>query len=221
VIGAGGVFAAPEGYLEGVREVCRETGVLFVADEVITGFGRVGAWFASTRWNLEPDLMTCAKGITSGYVPMGAVVAAPGVAAPFYREGAGLWRHGYTYSGHAAASAAALVNLDIVEAEHLPDRAKELETSLADALAPLEEHDLISEVRRGTGVLAAVQLEPDRIAEDATLPAKLVAACRELGILTRSVGSGGLLLSPPLILSEAETKELVDGISGALDSISA
>ena len=219
VIGAGGVFAAPEGYLEGVREVCRETGVLFVADEVITGFGRVGAWFASTRWNLEPDLMTCAKGITSGYVPMGAVVASPRVAEPFYRQGAGLWRHGYTYSGHAAASAAALVNLDIVERERLPERARELESTLADALEPLEEHELISDVRRGTGVLAAVQLDPDRIAEDATLPAKLVAACREHGVLTRALGTGALQVSPPLTLSEAETKELVDAISGALETI--
>jgi adenosylmethionine-8-amino-7-oxononanoate aminotransferase len=220
VIGAGGVFAPPAGYLEAVRQVCRETGVLFVADEVITGFGRVGSWFASTRWNLEPDLITCAKGITSGYVPMGAVIAAPWVAEPFWREDAGMWRHGYTYSGHAAASAAALVNLDIAERERLPERALELERSLADALAPLEEHESISEVRRGTGVLAAVQVDPDRIAEDAKLPAKLVAACRENGVLTRALGTGALQISPPLILGDAETKELVDGVAGALESLS-
>jgi putrescine---pyruvate transaminase len=221
VIGAGGVFAAPHGYLAEVREICRDAGVLFVADEVITGFGRVGDWFASSRLGLEPDLMTCAKGITSGYLPMGAVVAAPRVAEPFYREGAGLWRHGYTYSGHAASSAAALANLDIVEREQLPQRALELETSLADALAPLEEHELISEVRRGVGVLAAVQLDPAAIAEDASLPARFSAAARAHGVLSRALGTGALQISPPLILSDAETKELVDGLAGALESLSA
>jgi putrescine aminotransferase len=221
VIGAGGVFAAPHGYLAEVREICREAGVLFVADEVITGFGRVGDWFASSRLGLEPDMMTCAKGITSGYLPMGAVVAAPRVAEPFYREGAGLWRHGYTYSGHAASSAAALANLDIVEREQLPQRALELETSLADALAPLEEHELVSEVRRGVGVLAAVQLDPAAIAEDASLPARFSATAREHGVLSRALGTGALQISPPLILSDAETKELVDGLAGALESLSA
>ena len=219
VIGAGGVFAAPEGYLEGARQVCREAGVLFVADEVITGFGRVGSWFASTRWSLEPDLITCAKGITSGYLPMGAVIAAPWVAEPFYDGTAGLWRHGYTYSGHATAAAAALANLDILEREALPDRAKALEVELADALAPLEDHDLISEVRRGVGVLAAVQLEPDAIADDAMLPARFVAACRANGVLTRALGTGALQISPALILSAAETTELVDGISAALGTL--
>ena len=153
ILGAGGVFPAPHGYLKEVRELCRETGVLSVADEVITGFGRTGDWFASSRLELEPDLITCAKGITSGYLPMGAVIASPRVAAPFFDGTAGVWRHGYTYSGHATAAAAGLANLDILEREALPARALQLETELADALAPLEEHDLVSEVRRGVGVL--------------------------------------------------------------------
>ncbi len=121
VIGAGGVFAAPHGYLGEVRAICRETGVLFVADEVITGFGRTGDWFASNRLHLEPDLLTCAKGITSGYLPMGAVLAAPWVAEPFWEPSAGMFRHGYTYSGHATVAAAALANLDIVEREGLTE----------------------------------------------------------------------------------------------------
>jgi putrescine---pyruvate transaminase len=219
VIGAGGVFAAPHGYLADVREICRDAGVLFVADEVITGFGRVGDWFASSRLSLEPDLITCAKGITSGYLPMGAVIAAPWIAEPFYDGTVGLWRHGYTYSGHATAAAAALANLDILERESLPERALALETELADALAPLEEHALISEVRRGVGVLAAVQLEPDAIAEDATLPARFVAACRANGVLTRALGTGALQISPSLILSDGETKELVEGIAAAIGAL--
>jgi putrescine aminotransferase len=122
VIGAGGVFHAPPGYLAKVRSICREAGVLFVADEVVTGFGRVGAWFASERFGLDPDLIVCAKGITSGYLPLGALIASGRVAEPFFDGTVGLWRHGYTSSGHAAVAAAALANLDVMEREDLVSR---------------------------------------------------------------------------------------------------
>ena len=218
MIGAGGVYPAPDGYLSAARAVCRETGVLFVADEVITGFGRCGAWFASGRWELQPDIITCAKGITSGYLPMGAVIAAPWIAEPFWAEGAGVWRHGYTYSGHAAASAAALANLDIMEREGLCERARELESELADALAPLASHRMVSEVRTA-GVLGAVQLAPAAIADDPALPGKTVAACREAGVLTRALVPGALQISPSLVIDTAELKELADGLGAALDSV--
>jgi len=219
VIGAGGVFAPPEGYLEGVRSICRDAGVLFVADEVITGFGRTGDWFASNRWDLQPDLITCAKGITSGYLPMGAVVASPRVAEPFWNGTAGLWRHGYTYSGHATVAAAAMANLDILEREALPKRALELESDLADALRPLAGHPMVEEVRAGTGVLAAVQLSTQAIAEDSTLPSRAIRACREAGVMTRTLATGGLQVSPALVIDRAELKELSDGIRAALDSL--
>jgi len=219
IIGAGGVFAPPEGYLEEVRAICRETGVLYVADEVITGFGRVGDWFASTRWNLEPDLLTCAKGITSGYLPMGAVIVSPRVAEPFFAEGAGLWRHGYTYAGHATVAAAALANLDIMEREGLPQRALELESELAEALAPLAEHPLIDEVRAGTGVVAAVQLSTDAITADPGLPPRVVAACRDNGVMTRTLATGALQVSPALVIDADGMHELRDGIRAALDAV--
>jgi len=219
VIGAGGVFAAPDGYLEKAREVCRDTGVLFVADEVITGFGRCGAWFASGRWELQPDILTCAKGITSGYLPMGAAVAAPWVAEPFWAEGVGLWRHGYTYSGHAAAAAAALANLDIMEREGLCERARELEATLAAALQPLTDMEIVEEVRAGTGVLAAVQLDASVIADDPALPARAVAACREAGLLTRALATGALQVSPALVIGDDDLVELAGGIRAALDTL--
>jgi putrescine---pyruvate transaminase len=219
VIGAGGVFPPPEGYLQEVRRICRDTGVLFVADEVITGFARCGAWFASSRFDLEPDIITCAKGITSGYLPMGATIAAPWIAEPFWAEGAGVWRHGYTYSGHAAASAAALANLDILEREGLCERARALETELTEALAPLAMHTLVSEIRTA-GVLAAVQLAPAAVADDPALPGKLVAACRESGVLTRALAPGALQISPALVISAEELRELADGIGAALDLLS-
>ena len=221
VIGAGGVFPPPDGYLTAVREICRETGVLFIADEVITGFGRCGAWFASGRFGLEPDLITCAKGITSGYLPLGAVIAAPRVWEAFWGEGAGMFRHGYTYSGHATVSAAALANLDIMEREDLLDRAKSLEEELTSALAPLAEHAMVGEVRSGTGVLAAVQVAPDVLAEDAGVPARLLRAARARGIMSRALAPGALQVSPPLVLEPAELRELADGLGAALDDLEA
>jgi putrescine---pyruvate transaminase len=221
VIGAGGVFHAPPGYLAKVREICREFGVLFVADEVVTGFGRVGAWFASERFSLDPDLIVCAKGITSGYLPLGAVIASGQVAEPFFDGTVGMWRHGYTYSGHATVAAAALANLDILEREGLIGRARTLELDLAEALRPLADHELITEVRVAEGVLAAVQIDPARIAEDASLPVRAVAAARPAGVLTRTLATGALHVSPPLVITTEELGELADGLRKALDEVSA
>jgi adenosylmethionine-8-amino-7-oxononanoate aminotransferase len=220
VIGAGGVYFPPEGYLAEVRKVCRERDVLFVADEVISGFGRAGDWFASGRFALEPDMVLCAKGLTSGYVPMGAVIVAPRVADPFYDGRAGIWRHGYTYSGHAGAAVAGLANLRIVEAEGLPQRARELESVLAQSLGTLTSSPLVSGVRAGTGLLAAVQLDRAALDADPALPARAVMECRRHGVLTRALASGGLQISPALIIDEAFIEELVAGIAAGLEALS-
>jgi putrescine aminotransferase len=220
IVGAGGVLLPPPGYLETARRVCRERGVLFVVDEVICGFGRVGNWFASTRFQLDPDLVTFAKGVTSGYVQLGGVIAGRRVREPFWAEGAGVWRHGYTYSGHATAAAAAHANLDIMERESLCERALGLETELAAALAPLADHSLVSEVRSGLGVVAAVQLAPEAIADDASLPDRAALAARERGVLTRVLVGGGLQISPALVIDDAGLAELVAGLGVALDDVS-
>jgi adenosylmethionine-8-amino-7-oxononanoate aminotransferase len=224
VMGAGGVFAPPPGYLEAARQVCRDTGVLFVADEVITGFGRVGAWFASERWSLEPDLITCAKGITSGYLPLGAVIAAPRVWEPFAAEGAGMFRHGYTYSGHAAVSAAALANLDIIESESLLARAVHLEVALSEVLGSLASHDVVSEVRAGVGALAAVHIDDDAVAADRGLMPRIIPAFRRAGVMTRTLVSRAgvsVCVSPPLVLTDAEVEELATGMDAALTDLDA
>jgi adenosylmethionine-8-amino-7-oxononanoate aminotransferase len=218
VIGAGGVFPPPHGYLEAARRVCRDTGVLFVADEVITGFARCGDWFASSRFGLEPDILTCAKGITSGYLPMGAVLAAPAVAAPFWAEGAGMWRHGYTYSGHAAVAAAALANIAIIEREDLCGRARDLEAALFDVLKPLAGHDLVEDVRGGVGVLAAIQIRGDAIAAEPMLSARISAACRDAGLLVRMLVGGAIAVSPPLVIDDAGLQELGEGFAAGLDA---
>lgn len=219
VVGAGGIYAPPPGYLEAARKICSEAGVLFVADEVITGFGRTGEWFASGRWDLAPDLMTCAKGITSGYLPLGAVIAAPTVWEPFFAEDAGMFRHGYTYSGHASVAAAAMANIDILEREDLLARAVDLEPILSEALGPLARHDLVSEVRSGVGVLAAVQFDPGAIEADPGLLARTVPALRAHGVMTRMLASGAIQISPPLVITDDEVEELASAIGAALDDI--
>jgi putrescine aminotransferase len=213
VIGAGGVFPPPEGYLEQVRRICRERDVLFVADEVITGFGRCGTWFASERFGLEPDVLTCAKGITSGYLPLGAVVVSPRVAEPFFQPGV-MWRHGYTYSGHAAACAAALANLDIIERERLVDRATELEHELVETLGALAEHPRVREVRAGTGVLAAVALATD----DASVPIRTLSELRGRSVLSRVLADGALQISPPFVTTRADLDALAEAIAEAADA---
>jgi len=218
VIGAGGVYAPPPGYLEAVRESCRRHGVLFVADEVITGYGRTGAMFASDRWSLDPDIVLTAKGLTSGYVPMGAVLISGRVAEPFWTRGDHpvLWRHGYTYSGHAAAAAAAMANLDILEREGLVARVDRLQHALAGALSPLAAYDVISEVRTGTGLLTAVDFTPEALA--AGIPAQVLAGLRERGVLTRALASGAIQVSPPFVIEESDLEVLAAALASALES---
>ena len=215
VLGAGGVYPPPVGYLEAARKICADYEVLFVADEVITGYGRIGgAWFASTRFGLDPDMVISAKGLSSGYAPVGAVLVAPVVAEPFFRPGAGVWfRHGYTYSGHAMCAAVALANLELIEREGLLQEAARLETTLARTLSPLAGHDAVREVRCGTGALAAVQLEAPA---DAPM---LVRLLREEGVATRAVGAGGIQISPAFVMTDAEVDELAAAIGRAVDRL--
>ncbi|MGH2969069.1 MAG: aspartate aminotransferase family protein, partial [Solirubrobacteraceae bacterium] len=161
VIGAGGVHSPPEGYIEGVADLCAEHGILLVIDSVICAFGRLGTWYGIERWeDVRPDMITFAKGVTSGYLPLGGVVVSDAVAGPFFEPGGPMLRHGATYAGHPSCCAAALAVLDIYEREDLFERGRELERPLADALDPLRDHAAVSEVRAGLGLLAAVQLAP-------------------------------------------------------------
>jgi putrescine---pyruvate transaminase len=214
VIGAGGVRPAPEGYLPSVREAVRRAGALFVADEVITGFGRCGDWFASTRFDLEPDIITFAKGVTAGYLPLGGVIAAPHIAAPFFERPGVIWRHGYTYSGHTSACVAALVVLDIIEREGILERAQELEGELMTALAPLSDLEGVDHIRGGVGALGAVQLTAD----DPLRAGTTASACREAGVITRAMGGGALQVSPPLILTTEQVDELADGLRRGIEA---
>jgi adenosylmethionine-8-amino-7-oxononanoate aminotransferase len=192
-------------YLSTVRQTIRDAGALYVSDEVITGFGRVGDWFAANVYDLQPDLITFAKGVTCGYAPLGGVVAASHIAEPFFNQAGLIFRHGYTYSGHSTACAAGLAVMEIIKQEGLLQRAKELEDELYEALLPLEELEVVDHIRRGVGALAAVQLV---VGDDETLPYRAAAACREAGVLTRAMGGGALQVSPPLIMTSDQTREM-------------
>jgi adenosylmethionine-8-amino-7-oxononanoate aminotransferase len=219
VIGAGGVFYPPDGYLAEVQRICRDSGVLLVADEVVTGYGRVGRWFASQRYGIEPDIVISAKGLTSGYLPMGALLIAPRVSEPFYDGTVGLWRHGYTYSGHASVAAAALANLDILVRESLIERVLEMEGELEQALRPLAGHTLISEVRTGEGLMAAVQIDPEVIRKDPGLPARVILGMREAGVMSRALATGAVHVSPSFVITHQQLAELAAGIRAGLDSV--
>lgn len=215
VIGAGGVFPPPDGYLTAIAEVCRRHGVLLVCDEVVTGVGRMGRWTASERYGVEPDLMTLAKVLTSGYQPLGAVVVSGTVAEPFF-DGEGAWlKHGYTYSGHATACAAAIANLDIIETEQLVERVADLEPALPRLLGPLAGLDGVEEVRTA-GLLAGVQLAADWFAERGVAPARLADEMRRHGQLTRLLACGALQFSPPYITTEEQVSEFAEAVAASL-----
>jgi putrescine aminotransferase len=198
VIGAGGVYPPVPGYIEGVADLCERTGALLVADSVICGFGRLGTWFGIERWGVEPSMIVFAKGITSGYLPLGGVIISERIAEPFWRQPGGpVFRHGVTYAGHATCCAAALANMSILEGEGLIERGREQEGALLDALAPLAEHELVADVRGGVGMMAAVELTADVRDRCTGAVASLMKATRAAGVLVRPGGTA-ISVSPPL-----------------------
>ncbi len=216
VIGAGGVLQPPEGYIEGAAALCRENEILFIADSVICGFGRLGTWFGIERWDVVPDMIVFAKGVTSGYLPLGGVVISNEIAQPFWETEGRTFRHGATYAGHATCCAAALANLDLLEGENLIARGRELEGVLADAVKPLERHPQVAEVRAGLGLLAAVELAPELVQSGQV--AKVVAAARQNGVIVRGLARG-VAVSPPLIIEPDEIALIGEALESAVGAI--
>jgi adenosylmethionine-8-amino-7-oxononanoate aminotransferase len=218
VIGAGGVIPPPEGYWPEVERILRERDVLFIADEVICGFGRLGTWFGVERYGVVPDLITCAKGITSGYVPLGAVIASGKVREPFWAEGAPPFRHGYTYSGHAAACAVALANLELIEREGLRDRVREAEPVLAEALAAVAGRPGVGEVRHA-GLLGAIELDARLLAERPAAADEVMAAARRNGVLTRVLRGVAFQFSPAFVATDDELRTMVGVVADAIGTL--
>lgn len=209
VQGAGGVIVPPEGHLAALRGLCREHGILFVADEVITGFGRLGAWFASELWSLDPDFIITAKGLTSGYLPLGATLVRDEIADTL-RHG-GYLAHGFTYSGHPSAAAAALANLEIIEREGIVERVRDdVGPYFQEKLQALAGHPAVGEAR-GFGLIGALEVVPaggrGAIPVGAALGIKAAAAIREEGAIVRGIRDA-IALSPPLVITRPQIDEL-------------
>jgi adenosylmethionine-8-amino-7-oxononanoate aminotransferase len=216
IIGTGGVILPAPGYLKKVEAICREHDVLLVLDEVITGFGRTGRMFATELFDLSPDMVLMAKGITSGYAPLGGLAAAPRVWTPFFSsEHSPVFRHGVTYSGHATACAVAQANLDVIEEEGLVARVAELAPALERAVAPLASHELVAEVRTGIGLLAGIQLAPEVSGE------VVMRHCIEDGVLVRVITDNTIQISPPFVVGTPELDRIAATIAGALDAVTA
>jgi adenosylmethionine-8-amino-7-oxononanoate aminotransferase len=220
VMGAGGVLLPGERYIEGVAALCRRHGVLFICDSVICGFGRLGTWFGVERFDMTPDMIVFAKGVTSGYLPLGGVVVSGAVAEPQWTEPtARPFRQGTTYAGHPTCCVAALTNLDIIEEEGLLARSLDLESRLAEILNAAALDGLragtVSEVRAGFGLLGAVELAADLLAADPGLIVRLGVAVRARGVMVRPLGSS-IAVSPPLICTPEQLELIGDAISGAL-----
>jgi putrescine aminotransferase len=220
--GAGGVIIPPESYWPEIARICREREILLVADEVICGFGRTGSWWASETCGIEPDLMPIAKGMTSGYQPMGGVLISDRVAEPVMAK-AGEFFHGYTYSGHPAACAAGLASLRILQEERLVERVRDaLAPKLATLWAGLADHPLVGEART-RGFLGALEIVRDK-ATGARFPAEtgVGARCRDLsvahGLVMRAVGDT-MIICPPFVISEAELEALAARARATLDAL--
>ena len=219
VQGAAGVHPPSPDYWPGVQDLCRREDVLVIADEVITGFGRLGRWFGSERYGIDPDMIICAKGLTSGYLPLGAVIVADRVREALWSAEAGAFRHGYTYSGHPAGCAVALANIEIIEREGLVERAAELEAVLQMELGALGSHPLVEEVRVA-GMLCGVELAVEARKADPKLLERVVTDARDRGVLVRNLLGATLQISPPLVIEPQELRLLADTLRESLDAVS-
>jgi putrescine aminotransferase len=216
--GAGGVIVPPDTYWPKIKEILARYDILFVADEVICGFGRTGEWFGSDFYGLKPDMMTIAKGLTSGYVPMGGLVVRDEIVAVL-NEG-GDFNHGFTYSGHPVAAAVALENIRILREEKIVERVKsETAPYLQKRLRELGDHPLVGEVR-GVGLLGAIELVKDKVTRERYTNKGAGMICRtfcfENGLIMRAVGDT-MIIAPPLVISFAQVDELVEKARKCLD----
>lgn len=223
--GAGGVIYPADDYWPLVREICTRHNVLLVADEIITGFGRTGRWFGVEHWNLKPDILCFAKGVTSGYLPLGGMMVSAAIKQMMDSvPPAERWMHAYTYSAHPTCCAVALKNLDIIQDEQLCANAEKMGKRLHAALtAAFRDHPNVGDIRGGKGLLAAVEFVEDRatkknFAADRKIAARLQSEMMKRGVVTRTRPSGGahpapgdsLYFAPPLVVTEAEIDRFVD-----------
>ena len=208
VQGAGGVFPPPDGYLQSLRKLCDQHGAYLIFDEVITGYGRTGSWFAAHHYGVTPDFATFAKGVTSGYIPLGGVFVGIAPTAALETDPDFLLMHGFTYSGHPTACAAGLKNLEIMRREGLVERAKHIGDRLGGGLQALASDGVIDHVR-GVGGMWALGLRPDQDAK-----AMRDHMLNTGGVIVRALNDG-LVMCPPLVIRDEHIDQLVDAVAAA------
>lgn len=224
IMGAGGVIVPPVGYFERVQQVLRQHDILLLSDEIVCGFGRTGTWFGCQSFGFEPDMMACAKGLSSGYLPISCVVMSGDIAS-VVEVRSGLDRgfgHGFTYSGHPVAAAVALEALNIYQELELPAVARRLGARLHERLDGMRSHPMVGEIR-GTGLIAGIELVADKAARrpfvsDEEVGAQVEQAMRARGLIVRNMGDV-IALCPPYIISDAQIDEMVAGLETALDEV--
>lgn len=211
VQGAGGVHPSKDGYLQGLRALADQHGAYLIFDEVICGFGRLGSWWGAQHYGVTPDLITFAKGVSSGYVPLGGVLVGPAVRAPLEADATFVLRHGYTYSGHASACAAGLANLDIIRSEGLVDRAGPIGERLSAGLHALHRAGKLAEVR-GVGAVWGVGLY------EGVNPAAVRSTMMQHGAIVRPIPPSTLAFCPPLVISDDDIDLLLHALEVGLDA---
>ncbi|APE43880.1 aspartate aminotransferase family protein [Sulfitobacter alexandrii] len=224
VLGAGGVIPPHASFMPGVREICDRHGILLIADEVITAFGRTGDWTGSRHWGVKPDMSCTAKAITNGYFPFGAVMISDAIGEVFENDktGKGAIASGYTYSGHPVGAAAAIACLQETERLQVKDNAAARGTQMFEGLTRLaEKHPLIGDVRGGHGLMSAIELTSDpatKAGVDKKLLATLHQVTYENGAMVRISGSN-IILSPPLVVSEGHVDTILDALDAGLSAV--
>ena len=226
IMGAGGVLVPPVGYFESIQKVLKKHGILMLSDEIVCGFGRTGNWFGCETFNFTPDMMSCAKGLTGGYLPMSCVAVSGDVYTALEEYGAkhGVFGHGFTYSGHPTPAAVALEAIRIYREMDLPETANQLGRILHAELETLEKHPLVGEIRgKNVGFIAGIELVADKenrtpFSVDDQIGAQVEAATRKRGLIVRNMGDV-IALCPPYIVTEVEIKMIVSTLEAALDEV--
>lgn len=225
--GAGGVLIPPEDYFKEVRKLCDEYEILFIADEIITGFGRTGKMFGMENWGVTPDLMTFAKGVTSGYIPLGGVVVSDHIHNVLKEKSKGTLFHGFTYSGHPTAAAVALKNIEIIEQESLVENSRKMGEELLKGFKKVKENlDIVGDVRT-VGLLGAVELVQNpatnkRFAPDLNVAPRVIEALHERGVICRPVTFNGtdiICFAPPIVMNNEQINTLVEKLHDSVLSV--
>ena len=223
VQGAGGVIIPPPAYLRGLRELCDRYDALFIADEVITGFGRTGRWFGLEHVGLQPDILSFAKGVTSGYVQLGGIIISREIQETIAAQPLSTrWMHAYTYSAHPTACAVGLANVDLIEREGLVENAARMGERLAAGLRALADHPIVGDAR-SFGLLGRVEVVADKATKQPfelsqSAGNRIVAALRERGVLTRN-RNDVICLAPPLCINDEELDFLLGALRGAIEQV--